>query len=419
MENIQAVYNWQFVHSIELWGAVLSSAADSELLRPLIYPFVQVTIGTIKLVESPKFFPLKFHCAKVLTQVSVHTRTFIPILPIYIHILNNYNFSKKSKKMSFKPMDFTCVLKVTKANQLLSGFRDAIIEEAYGGILTYLAMHSHKIGFPELVTPMVVQLRKFFKKCKSASHSKPIKQCVEKAMTNAKLIEQKRRSVTFGVGDAKEIQIWEAKVERDGTPIKAFYESWKKASDKRRLVRISKDFKGIDYTDVPIIDKAKIEKRKQKQLAAEEAKKKDGEEERGFLSGEESDDVPDEERFRTKDEKELKKKAKLEKKTMEKAAFHDSDDNDDSDNDDDDEDDDGSDMEDDGDDQDGSESEGEEEKEEGEDGGDEVQDLNLEDLDQFDEEDEAMKDDFGVGDDDDDNDDDSSPDDDDDDDDSD
>ena len=30
--------------------------------------------------------------------------------------------------------------------------------------------------------------------------------------------------MTFGVGDAKEIQIWEAKVERDGTPIKAFYE---------------------------------------------------------------------------------------------------------------------------------------------------------------------------------------------------
>ena len=77
-------------------------------------------------------------------------------------------------------MDFTCVLKVNKSNQLLSGFKDAVIEEAYAGILTYLAMNSHKIGFPELVTPMVFQLRKFFKKCTSPFHSKPIKQCVEK-----------------------------------------------------------------------------------------------------------------------------------------------------------------------------------------------------------------------------------------------
>ena len=42
------------------------------------------------------------------------------------------------------------------------------------------------------------------------------------------------------------------------------------------MVRISKDFKGgIDYADIPIIDKAKVEKKKKKEMAAEEAKKKD------------------------------------------------------------------------------------------------------------------------------------------------
>ena len=92
-DSLQAVYNWQYVHSMELWGALLGHAADSEVLEPLIYPLVQVVLGTLRLVPTAKYFPLRFHCGAILTSLSSATGTFIPILPVYL--------GEKKKRFSF------------------------------------------------------------------------------------------------------------------------------------------------------------------------------------------------------------------------------------------------------------------------------------------------------------------------------
>ena len=57
-EGFQAVYNWQYIHSLDFWSLVLSSACEKNddngsksepsALQPLIYPLVQITIGVIK-----------------------------------------------------------------------------------------------------------------------------------------------------------------------------------------------------------------------------------------------------------------------------------------------------------------------------------------------------------------------------------
>lgn len=59
-EGFQAVYNWQFVHSLDFWSLVLSAACDKSSvaakgpspLQPLIYPLVQVTVGLITYISS-------------------------------------------------------------------------------------------------------------------------------------------------------------------------------------------------------------------------------------------------------------------------------------------------------------------------------------------------------------------------------
>ena len=83
-DSVQAVYNWQYIHSLELWGALLGHAAGSQILQPLVYPLVQVVLGTLRLVPTSKYFPLRFHCGAILTSLSTATGTFIPILPVYL-----------------------------------------------------------------------------------------------------------------------------------------------------------------------------------------------------------------------------------------------------------------------------------------------------------------------------------------------
>ena len=47
-ETCQAVYSWQYIHSLHLWGKLLGIMYPNETLEPLIYPLTQVIIGTIK-----------------------------------------------------------------------------------------------------------------------------------------------------------------------------------------------------------------------------------------------------------------------------------------------------------------------------------------------------------------------------------
>ena len=295
-DAVQAVYNWQYIHSLELWGSLVGHCGHSETIKPLIYPLVQVIIGTAKLVPVAKFFPLRFHCAKILREISASTGTFIPVLPFYLDVLNTHNFKKKSKKVSMKPLDFSCILKLSKSQLLENGFKDATIEEIYGGLLSYLADNSNKIAFPELITPMIFQLKDFLKKCKVQNYSKKIKSLLDKSVANQKMIEQRRKHVNFGVGETQKIQVWEAQVANDGTPLLSFYKNWKKTDDLKQAKKASEQEKLDDYSHIPKLKKKKME-----------MKEKSEPEVSGFLSGSD-DDFDDEENFKLKEDRGKKRK---------------------------------------------------------------------------------------------------------------
>lgn len=298
-DSLLAVYNWQFVHSLELWGTLVGHPGSREAMQPLVYPLVQVVLGCCKLVPTPKYYPLRFHCARILRDISASTATFIPVLPLYLEVLNTYNFGKKSKKASMKPLDFSCVLKLSKSQLLESGMKDATMEEVYGGLLSYLADNSNRIGFPELVTPLQFQLKEFLKKCKVSNYTKKVKQVVDKTAANQKFLEARRRNVTFGVGDRPAIQVWESQVARDGTPLLAFYNSWKKISDIQHAKKVSDQANLDDYSHIPAL------KKNHKKIRMK--REQESEVEAGFLSGSD-DDFDDEENFKMKEDRGNKRK---------------------------------------------------------------------------------------------------------------
>lgn len=83
--HVQVVYNWQFVHCLDLWSELLCGVSHPSL-RPLIYPLVQITLGTLQVQPSAKYHPLRLHLIKMLLELSRSTDTYIPVASYLVEV---------------------------------------------------------------------------------------------------------------------------------------------------------------------------------------------------------------------------------------------------------------------------------------------------------------------------------------------
>ncbi|XP_013408065.1 nucleolar complex protein 2 homolog [Lingula anatina] len=297
-DTCQAVYNWQYVHCLYLWARLLSTVYPSDTLEPLIYPLTQTIIGTIKLIPTAKYYPLRFHCIKTLNMLSKATNTFIPVLPFILEVLEQTDFNKKHSKASFRPLNFACILKVSKAQLQEKTFKDGLIDQVYELLLETFNIHAHTIGFPELVLPAVMQLKESLKKCKVANYCRQLKQVLEKVNETSKVIGQRRKEATFDLKDPKSVDAWDRKSKEEGTPLGKFYTQWRKLRDTELQHEIAGKER-ISTDKLPEV----VRQRGPQKATADERK-----EFSALFDSESEESMDDETRFQPKNERKKKEK---------------------------------------------------------------------------------------------------------------
>nr|XP_054768217.1 nucleolar complex protein 2 homolog [Lytechinus pictus] len=228
----QSVYNWQYIHCIYLWCRVLATLHNDETLKPLVYPLVQTSIGVIKLIPAARYYPLRFHVIRALNLLSEATGTFIPLLPFILEVLQQTDFNKKHSIASFKPLNFAVMLRLSNSQLKERAFKDGVMDQVYDLLIEHLQVHCHRIGFPELALPVVLELRSFLKKCKVANFTRQMKQFLDKVLENCQEITKRREKVSFGLADDRAVKAWETKSREQGTAILKTYVTYKKLRER-------------------------------------------------------------------------------------------------------------------------------------------------------------------------------------------
>lgn len=309
-DSFQYVYNWQYINSLKLWSDVLAIAYNKKELEPLIYPLVSIITGVIKLIPSAQYFPLRFHCCRMLLDLSAKTRVFIPVLPFIIEVLNSNSFNEEHKKLSMKPVNLTCLLRFAPANIQENAYKDAVLDQIYELSLEYLAHESASICFPDMIVPVVTAFRSFCKSTKVYKYSRKIKLLSDKIVENAAFIEKERKVLPFRLKDIAEIQSWEATRKAKGTPLLTFYESFAKENEKIKRRQATQSENISDY-NLPTIKKLDKKQKAPTEGPVDLFPSDDEEDDSG--NGPELDDSMDE------DEPKPKQKSKKDKKNLKKA----------------------------------------------------------------------------------------------------
>ncbi|GME76440.1 unnamed protein product [Ambrosiozyma monospora] len=190
-DGFKTIYNWQYCHSLDFWSRMLSVHCNPEKelesnkkgespLRQLIYPLVQITIGTIRLLPTAQFFPLRFYLIRSLIRLSQNTGVYIPIFPLLSEVLNSTSFSKFPKPTNLAAIDFDNAIKVSQAYLGTRTYQNGLIEQFIELTSEFFVLYCKSVSFPELITPAVITLRRYMKKSTNAKFNKQLSNLVDK-----------------------------------------------------------------------------------------------------------------------------------------------------------------------------------------------------------------------------------------------
>ncbi|KAI1098184.1 Noc2p family protein [Jackrogersella minutella] len=248
-DSYRTIYNWQYIHSLDFWSCVLAEhcsplkeaeAGKESQLKLLIYPFVQVTLGAMRLIPTATYFPLRFHMIRSLIRISRSTGTYIPLASALLEVLNSAEMRKSPKQSTIKPLDFHIAYKAPKSYLRTRIYQDGVGEQVVELFSEYFVLWSTNIAFPEFALPVVIMVKRWLKQSRKkigGNNNNKVRAglvlLVQKLEANAKFIEGKRAKVDFSPRDRSQVDAFLKDFDWEKTPVGAYVVAQRKAGAEK------------------------------------------------------------------------------------------------------------------------------------------------------------------------------------------
>lgn len=213
-------------------------------LKPLIYPLVQITLGTLRLIPTAQYFPLRFQLTRALLRLSGATGIYIPLAPALLEVLTSAEMKKPPKPSTLKGLDFATSIRAPKAYLRTRVYQDGVGEQVIELLGEFLVQWAKSIAFPELALPVIVMLKRWLKEVsnrslgnKNGKVNSAVVLLVQKLEANSRWIEDHRAKVDFAPNDRAGVESFLADVDWIKSPLGAFVVGQRKQrEEKERLV---------------------------------------------------------------------------------------------------------------------------------------------------------------------------------------
>ena len=184
---------------------------NDNVLKPLIYPLIQIIRGVSTLQPTAQFVPIRLQCATLLNDIAVAADVYIPTAPVLLAVLtaspfrgNKVRRGKDDGKM-LKPPDMNVTLRLQKSGLETHVVKDQVVNKTLQLLTDLLEIHKYSIAFPEFLFPISIQLRQFLKTCKNSLWRQATKQLLKSAEKWAEDVRKRRCDVNFGPSDTEAV----------------------------------------------------------------------------------------------------------------------------------------------------------------------------------------------------------------------
>jgi Noc2p family len=128
VEAYRQVYSWRTINCLELWGRVVAAQGAQGVLKPLVYPVVQLLQTAARLVPSPRWFPVRLRLARILNAVAAATGVYVPVATLLLEVLTWPGFSKPASGIGKCP-ELQLQLRLSKANLQSPAVQQQLVEQ--------------------------------------------------------------------------------------------------------------------------------------------------------------------------------------------------------------------------------------------------------------------------------------------------